>query len=135
MTVKQVGALARFAVRSGQMTTTVVKPRLLEPNRQLELSVFRIDDLGQEAIQEIGVDVVRRRPDANRLHGWAELDEAAVQLVSLTVVHDDTPPRHANIIGWPDDRAKRKLVQRKLADRASPKLVEPPVDVPGGNRL
>lgn len=101
MTAKLDGALARFAVRSGQITATLVKPKLLEPNRQLELSVFRVDGLGQEAIQEIGVDVVRRRPDANRLYGWAELDEAAVQLVSLTVDDDNTPPRHANIIGWP----------------------------------
>ena len=123
--------MARFAVHKGQLTAAIVKPKLLEPNRQLELSAFRVHELDDEEIQELGIDVVRRRPDASRLHGWAELDEVTVQSASLTVHDDDNPPRHVNIIGWPADRAKRKLVQLRLADEATPVLVNPPTGVSG----
>ena len=131
MTVRNEGVLARFAVRNGQLTAVVVKPKLVEPNRRLELSVFRIGGLGYKEVQGLGINVVRRRPDAKRLYGWAEFDDVTVQSVSLTIHDDDNPPGHGNIIGWPADRAKRKLVQRQLADKATPVLVSPPVDVSG----
>lgn len=131
MRTAQEGALARFAVRKGQLTAAAVKHKLVEPNRQLELSVFRVHELGDEQVRELGIEVVRRRPDAKRLYGWAEFDEAAVQSVALVLHDDNDPPRHANVIGWPTDPAERKLVQLELADKATPMLVSPPIEVSG----
>ena len=131
MRVRNEGELARYAVHSGQLTSAAVKPKLFAPNRQLALSVFRVHQFGDEEVEKLGTDVVRSRPDANRLYGWAEFDEDAVQSVALTMDKDDDPPRHANIIGWPTDPVRRKLVQRRLANKATPFLVTPPIDVSG----
>ena len=130
MKTRQEGLLARFAVRKGQLTAAAVKRKLVEPNRHLELSVFRVHELGDTEVRELGVDVVHRRPDANRLYGWAEFDEALVHSVSLTLHDDDDPPRHANVVGWPTDRDERKLVESELADKATPVPVNPPIEVP-----
>ena len=127
MRTRQEGALARFAVHKGQLTAAVVKRKLVEPNQQLELSVFRVHELGDAEVRGLGIGVVQRRRDANRLYGWAEFDEALVQSVSLTLHDDDDPPRHANIIGWPTDRDERKLVESELADKATPVQVNPPI--------
>ena len=63
MTAREAGTLARFATQSGRLTDEVVKPKLFEPNRALELSVFRVDGLGRIEIQEIGIDVVTAIPN------------------------------------------------------------------------
>lgn len=104
MAVTEVGLLARFAVEGGRFAGSVVKPKLFQPNRALKLSVFRIDGLLCAEIRDIGLDVVQRHPDAHRLHGWGESSESTVSDKGLQVEHDDVPPRHANIVGWPSDR-------------------------------
>jgi hypothetical protein len=45
-----------------------------------------------------------------------------VEAASLRVVLDDMPPRHANVIGWPEEKSARKVRAAELAARASLKL-------------
>jgi hypothetical protein len=112
MTTRNAGTLARFATESGRLTDSVVKPKLFEPNRALELSVFRVHGLEFVQICGIGVSVVKEHPNARRLHGWGEIGESEVQGVNLRVVYDDVPPRHANIVGWPTEASQRKSIQQ-----------------------
>jgi hypothetical protein len=53
------------------------------------------------------------------IYGRAELTLAAVSEVGLKVKVDNKPPRHANIIGWPNQKSKQKLYALKLADKSS----------------
>ena len=129
MTAREAGTLARFATQSGRLTDEVVKPKLFEPNRALELSVFRVDGLGLTEIQEIGTDVVTAIPSARRLHGWGEISESAVLDAGLRVDYDDDPPRHANVLDWPDEASERKLIQLILASHARAIRLNPPVQV------
>ena len=129
MTAREAGTLARFATQSGRLTDEVVKPKLFEPNRALELSVFRVDGLGRIEIQEIGIDVVTAIPNAQRLHGWGEINESAVLDAGLRVDYDDDPPRHANVLDWPDEASERKLIQLILASRAHAIRLNPPIQV------
>ena len=136
MTTRNAGTLARFATESGRLTDSVVKPKLFEPNRVLELSVFRVHGLEFVQICGIGVSVVKEHPNARRLHGWGEIGESEVQGVNLRVVYDDVPPRHANIVGWPTEASQRKSIQQVLASKArpirlaQPIIVEKPADEP-----
>ena len=120
MTVRASGSLARFALESGRLTASVVKPKLFEPNRARELSVFHVDGLDGVGITLIGNDVVARHSTAKRLHGWGEFNEVAVCEAGLRIDRDDNPPRHANIVDWPKDAEKRKQCQQILASRACP---------------
>ena len=129
MTIRGARTLARFATQSGRLTDEVVKPKLFEPNRALELSVFRVDDLDRTEIQEIGIDVVTAIPNAQRLHGWGEISETAVIDAGLRVDYDDDPPRHANVLDWPDEASERKLIQQILASHARAIRLNPPVQV------
>ena len=120
MTVRASGSLARFALESGRLTASVVKPKLFEPNRALELSVFHVDGLDEGDIARIGNDVVAEHPTAKRLHGWGEFDEVAVCKAGLRIDRDDNPPRHANIVDWPKKPEERKQRQQTLASHACP---------------
>ena len=128
-TIREAKTLARFATQSGRLTDEVVKPKLFEPNRKLELSVFRVEGLGYTEIQEIGLDVVKKIPNAQRLHGWGEISESAVRDTGLRVNYDDEPPRHANVLGWPDKAPERKQIQLILASHASAIRLNPPIQV------
>lgn len=123
MTVRASGSLARFALESGRLTASIVKPKLFEPNRELKLSVFHVDGLDDLGIADIGNNVAGRRRPPKRLRGWGEFDEVAVCKAELRIDRDDNPPRHADIVDWPRDPSKRKQCQQILASRAWPHVL------------
>lgn len=102
------------------MTASVVKLKLFEPNRALELSVFHVDGLDEGDIARIGNDVVAKQRHPKHLYGWGEFDEVAVCKAGLRIDRDDNPPRHANIVDWPEEPSERKLRQQTLASHACP---------------
>ena len=71
----------------------------------------------------------RARFAVERLHGWGEFDETAVNGAGLRVEHDEVPPRHASIVGWPMDVSERKQRQQLLARRSRPVRLVPPIQV------
>jgi len=121
--------LARFAVESGKVTASVVKPKLFEPNRNLEISVSRIHGLRCSDIVEVGVDVVCRHQSAKRLYGWAELSATRIEESGLSIEHDDCPLRHSRIAGWPVEPEARKELQITLAARARPVRLSKVIEV------
>lgn len=121
--------LARFALENGRLTDMIAKPKLFEPNRRLELSVFNIDGLAHEKIRQLGIGVARQHPTSRRLHGWGEIDTTAVYETGLRVEYDNEPPRHASIVGWPDDVSERKQKQQLLARSSRSVRLDPPASV------
>lgn len=119
--------LARFALYNNRITTTlVIRPKLFEPNKKLEVSVARIEGLDESAICCLGVDVARKHPDADHLYGWGGLDKEEVYDVGLQIEDDPSPSRHSNIVGWPEETAHRKMLQSELASRSQPTRLSSP---------
>lgn len=95
------------------------------PNKNMTTSVFRIDEMQDGEIAELGKGQVAI-PQKKPLYGWGHLlvsDVVATKLqnvlVSLDVVPDTAShARHANIVGWPVDKAQYKLIAAKLAEAA-----------------
>lgn len=105
--------------------------RAFRPDRNLKLSVFYIDSLNSQEVQDLGLEVVRLRPDAVELHGWLEFDQSRVDEIGLLVQRDDNPPRHANIIGWPHDVPERWLKAQRLSEAATLVTLNPPAVLDG----
>ena len=116
-------------MEKGRLTKSAVKPKLFEPNRDLELSVFCTDDLAWEEICDLGVQVAKEHRTAQRLYGWGEINKSKICGAGLRVRHDNTPPRHASIIGWHTEAAERKQQQQLLARHSTPTLLDSPVPV------
>ncbi len=127
--MERASLLARFATEKKRITQQAVKRKLFQPNKQLQTSVFRIGDLSREDIQAVGVEVVHQHPNARCLYGWAELPVQAVYDVGLQIEHDDNPPGHSNIVGWPEETDKSNQLQHELALRARPVLLSSPIEV------
>ena len=88
------------------------------PNREGEVSVFRVAGLNETEIWTIGGDVARSV--ARNLHGRAEIEAGAVRKNDLDVVSVEPPPRHANIVGWPEnDKSRQKILALELAGVAT----------------
>lgn len=66
-----------------------------------QTSVFRIGGLTNAAVMRIGQ---REVGELRTFHGWGVFMARAVFRVGLRLDPDDSPPRHANIIGWPEDK-------------------------------
>lgn len=84
--------------------------------RKLQLSVFRIDDLTDRATWE-HVAKHARRPGRN-IHGRADFRLGDVDSSVLGLVLDETPPRHGNVVGWPQDKDGQLALAQEFSEVA-----------------
>ena len=89
-----------------------------------ETSVYRTSGVPEEEIWNIGREDVAK-PRERTLHARGDVTSAAIVKTGLKVVPDTSPhPRHANIIGWPPEKDKQKMLAVEIADAS--KLMLPP---------
>jgi hypothetical protein len=121
-------SLARYLTHSDHynLSTNSVKPRAFEPRtKDLCLSVFRVYGLNTEEILQIGQDeVINKSSQLNTLYGYADIKAKSFIDLSLNIKPDNDPPRHASVLGWPEEKSKRKSIAQQLA--ASAKLISSP---------
>jgi len=85
--------------------------------RKGEVSVFRKDGLNESQIWNIGREI--ESIGTRTLHGRGDIITQSAMKIGLQVTPSESPARHANIVGWPDDKAKQKLLALELAGEAS----------------
>lgn len=129
--------LTRFVIERKKVTINPadgslrVKAKLFEPY-QGKVSVFQTETWPEDKVRDCGIAVARER--GKRLYGWVILSASEVpdqlplgQECQLTVEFDNTPPGHANIIGWPSDKDDVLEWQGELADHSTPFPLPNPV--------
>lgn len=90
-----------------------VKMEAYMPSRG-QVSVFRVDQLTESAIWEIGSDIARNRERTLYARGDTKANE--VRKAGLDILPDEPPPRHANLVGWPkNDKSRQKLIALEVA--------------------
>lgn len=100
-----------------------VKRQAFMPPAELKLSVFRTDKLSEFQIWRIGEKRVARKTKPPRnLHGRADIKALKVVETGLRIIPDNVPPRHANIIDWPDEKSEIIEIALELAANASLEL-------------
>lgn len=119
-------SLGRYLTQSNHFSRkhNSVRPlAFYPPPADLQLSVFRIDGLNKNQLWEIGQSCIRNRPQKT-LYGVADIKVFKVQTRGLHVAPDNIPVRHANIVGWPEEIARRNSIAQELAADAIPKFRE-----------
>ena len=112
--------ISRFAYESGYYRRDgTARTKAFEPDRDNEVSVFRIDDLSDAELWALGDEAGSTRAKAAQASIW--LSAQAVSVVALRLDIAEPPPRHAAIRGWPEDHL-RMQAQQALASAAKVKL-------------
>jgi hypothetical protein len=83
-----------------------------------ETSVFRISELLNTEIWDIGIKEVVKEEQGKSLIGRADVLTSIVTGNGLEVIPQEPPPRHANIVGWPDEKSEQKQIAMELAAEA-----------------
>ena len=80
--------------------------------------MFRIDNLGKAQIWQLAQSYVV--PEGRNIHGRADLTFVDIERTDspLWIDLDDVPPRHGNVLGWPEDKDEQLGVAQELALRA-----------------
>ena len=118
--IKSSEPLSRFITEKSyyRPSDKTVRHNAFMPNRDGETSVYRIIGLGDPEIFEIGQRFVadkRNKP----LLGRADINVLKILEKELKVISDPDPhPRHANIVDWPEEREKYRLIAVELADES-----------------
>lgn len=86
-----------------------------------ETSVYRTHDLPEPDIWAIGRDISSQRNQ--QLQARGDLLVSDVVSLSLRVDPSEPPPRHANIIGWPQEKDQVKLKAMEVAAQATLRLL------------
>lgn len=116
--------LARFLTSSSHYNSIMVKPTAFLPNpKDGTTSVCRHGDKPREVLWQIAAEHVVG--DRN-LHGAAIVRAGAVRAIQLDVLANEPPPRHAEIVGWPElasdpdlQKAHWKLIAAEIAGHAT----------------
>ncbi len=116
-------SIARFLTSKSHFSKQrcAVKPAAFLPPSNLRLSVFNVSDLDESDIWAIGREHVTG-PRKRTLYGYGALKASSVFRVKLEIQADDTPPRHAEVCGWPTEKSEQKLLALQLAQDAELKL-------------
>jgi hypothetical protein len=102
-----------FSTRYFSRNPPRVKAEAYMPSRG-EVSVFRIDGLSETAIWEIGSDVARKRD--RTLYARGDTKASDVMRLGLDIRPNEPPPRHADLVGWPEnDKPRQKLIALQVA--------------------
>lgn len=80
-------------------------------------SVFRVGGLNDARVRAIGKEHIVLGP-GRRIHGCGYIGGEHVTRSGLSLEVDNTPPRHANIVGWPPEKGAQKLKAMELAHAA-----------------
>jgi hypothetical protein len=112
--------IARFACEGSYYRTNgTAKPKAFQPDRDSEVSVFRIAELGEEELWELADSSFTNR---------GKLAEASIEFAAYSVVdaglrleRAEPPERHAAIRAWPEDQ-NRLLAQQLLASMSTVRL-------------
>ena len=86
------------------------------PNREGKTSIFRTSNTTNEAIWDIGNRYVV--PSRGPILGRADLTANIVIEKDLQIVPHEPPEKHANIIGWPEEKSKQMQIAMELAAAA-----------------
>ena len=112
--------VARFIMQKSYFRSSVgtVRHNAFMPNRNGETLVYRTIDLREKEIYEIGQRYVAE-PLRKKLFGHAEIVVSAILDYNLRVESYPHPhPRHANIVDWPEDASKNKMIALELTERS-----------------
>lgn len=78
--------------------------------------MFRVGGLRDADIRCIGEDHVIINDKGP--YGHALISSYDIVDAGLSLEPDDTPPRHADIVGWPEDKPRQKLCALVLREKA-----------------
>jgi hypothetical protein len=124
MPIETAETLARFILQKNwfRPSDNTVRHAAFMPNpHNGETSVFRIAGMNDQSVWQIGdreVATKRGKP----LLGRADIRTLNVMAKKLQVVPNEPPPRHANIVGWPDEKSKQLQIAVELAEEAQFRL-------------
>ncbi len=109
--------LSRFIMQTNwfSLSNNRVKYAAFMPNpKNGQTSVFRISGISDREVWEIGHREVGLKRDKPIL-GRADIAASCVLTKGLDVVPSEPPVRHANIVGWPEEKSEQRLVALELA--------------------
>ena len=95
--------------------------------KTLRKSVSIIEGLTEGEIWEDGRLVESLRTDAAKLKARADFHFAGGSLPAGLVIEPDPAPypRHANLVGWPEDKKERQAKAQLLADAVGRPILVP----------
>ena len=110
-----------FNPRTGNISPQVFKLPSLKSEEEIhKLSIYRTEGLDEAEVWALADDqVTKNHPD--RLPALARADTQAQKVLDLDLKFDPNGvphPRHANIVGWPDDEVARQMKAVSLAKSA-----------------
>lgn len=109
--------LSRFILHKDYIRASdnTVKPAAFMPNpKNGETSVFRTSGIEANEIWDIGDREVASKHDKSLL-GRADILTINVIKKGLKVIPTETPERHANLVGWPEEKSEQKQIALELA--------------------
>jgi hypothetical protein len=117
--------IARYILskRYFSISNRTVKYGAYLPAPNCEASVYRISNISEEEIWDIGREYVAE-PSKRTLYARGDTTAAVITKTGLEIVPETAlHPLHANIVNWPSEKDEQKILAVEIANEA--KLATP----------
>ncbi|KHE90566.1 MAG: hypothetical protein K8F52_02660 [Candidatus Scalindua rubra] len=107
--------LSRFILKEKYIrANNTVRHAALMPNKNDEVSVFRISGITDNEVWDIGDREVATK-QGKPIFGRADIIASIVISKELKIIPTEPPEKHADITGWPVGRSEQKQIALELA--------------------
>jgi len=117
--------IARYILSKRHISVTkgIVRPAAYMPAPNGEASVYRISDITEKDVWDIGREYVAG-PSGRTLRARGDTSAVTISKTGLEIVPETTPHHlHANIVNWPTEKDEQKMLAVEIANEAT--LVTP----------
>jgi hypothetical protein len=113
--------IARYILTKKHISVTkgIVKPAAYMPAPNGETSVYRISNIAENDIWDIGRKYVAG-PSKRTLRARGDTTAEVITKTGLEISPETTPhPLHANIVNWPSEKDEQKMLAVEIANEAT----------------
>jgi len=120
---------SHFSEEKKRVKYTALMPMKNKSSGNFETSVFNISGLQSHQIKSLAKKhILPNIREGRSIYGTSDTIKKQIDNVGLIAEISEPPKKHINIIGWPDEKSKQKLMAMKLAGECKLSLFPDPIE-------
>lgn len=119
---------SHFSEEKKRVKHNALMPMKNNSSGDFETSVFNISGLHSHHIESLAnKHILPNLRSGRSIYGTGDTNKKHIDNVGLIAQISEPPKKHINIIGWPDEKSKQKLMAMELASECKLSLFADPI--------
>jgi len=111
---------SHYSETKGRVKYSALMPMLNEKSDKYETSVFNVQNLSNGEKEQLATKyILVHLPSGRSIYGTGQFQKTDANNSNLRLSVSEPPPKHLNIIDWPNEKSERMLRAKELAKKCN----------------